>query len=106
MTARQRLEKLREDLKLRKTFDDVFRERQFETEFAEKHNVVHQHLCCLYCRFGVPDYDGMCTCVHPDRIIDVGGSPVDIRWNASPTDICDSYEERTPENEDIDDANP
>lgn len=74
---------------------------EVNSKFAEKHNVVHQK-CCVYCRFGVPDCDGECSCVHPDRLVlSPTGKHADLQMNTSATDTCNAFEERTPSNDDV-----
>ena len=103
MTARQMLEHLRE---INWTINEIpgkeAKPGMDYKEFAEVHNLVHQHKCCEYCRFGVPGLDGECTCVHPDRL---GTGECDVRYNTEATDVCDAWEERTEENEDIQEYN-
>ena len=73
----------------------------FEDEFSEKYNVVHQHKCCAYCRYGVPSMDDICSCLHPFRLMKYNGHWLDPRFNTSSTDVCELWEELTEDNADI-----
>lgn len=72
-----------------------------DKEFSEKYNVVHQHKCCRYCRYGVPSMDEVCSCLHPVRLMKYDGHWIDPRFNTSSTDVCDLWDELTEDNADI-----
>ena len=100
MTASEKLKEIMSEIRHdndRASIDDIFPDK----EFSEKYNVVHQHKCCAYCRYGVPSIDDICSCLHPFRLMKYNGHWLDPRFNTSSTDVCDLWDERTEENVDI-----
>ena len=104
MTAREKLrEIIAENRKHLRTLHDIANGRRLDSEFIERNGVVHQYRCCCYCRYGVPDFDDVCSCLHPERLVkSVDGHWPDPRANTTKTDVCSLYDELTPENMDID----
>ena len=100
MTASEKLKEIMSEIRNdhdRADLNDDFPDK----EFSEKYNVVHQHKCCAYCRYGVPSIDDICSCLHPLRLMKYNGHWLDPRFNTSSTDVCDLWDERTEENADI-----
>lgn len=100
MTAKEKLEEIR---KAWKADDRVYEGPDGRQLFELKYGVRSQRRCCSFCRFGVPDFDGECSCLHPKRIIKDAKGVIDDVWlNTVCTNVCNMFEERTEENEDID----
>lgn len=103
MTAKEKLEEVKklwnDNLKNERTYEGPDGRKLFEI----KYGVRCQRRCCFFCRFGVPDFDGECSCLHPERIIkDANGNIDDIWLNTYGTNVCNAFEERTDGNGDID----
>ena len=100
LTAKEMLYKIKIELKNQ---TNPYTGPDEKNAFEKRHNVRPQKRCCLFCRYGVPDFEGECSCVHPERIIrDSEGMLDDVWLNTRATDVCDSFGERTEENEVID----
>ena len=70
-------------------------------EFSEKYNVTCQRKCCGCCRYGVPSFEDICSCLHPFRLKKYNGHWIDPSFNTSSTNVCELWEELTEDNADI-----
>ena len=108
MTAKEKLKEIcklaREVVRGRK--DPFVNDLEISQTFEKNHCVRRQNTCSN-CRFCVPDYDGIRSCLHPDRFVLNGEKVIaDAYCSIGEDSICDAWELRTDQNEDIPELTP
>lgn len=101
MTASEKLKEIMSEIRNDRSRASLNNDIFLDKEFSEKYNVTHQRKCCAFCRYGVPSMDGVCSCLHPFRLVKYDGHWLDPRFNTSSTDVCNLWDELTEDNANI-----
>ena len=67
-------------------------EYEVDAAFEKKYNWRTADRCCLNCKHGEPEYEGVATCSHPERAYEKNGEIYISRHNTSCHRVCDAWE--------------